>query len=221
MSRQFAFKVCSHCFHFRLDKRSVWWYIDIVFVDVISISQQLQRNTNTTTNPCWWSTVDWIMDHVWSLQTITIGVLRLYGWWTQCHRIYEFPQELPSVCVAQLKATFPKAKAPCSEVILPRVLEGGGIFPSTVGVLSTGSIAWPSSTLWSSPHHSAKSPSPTVSSLTNKEGIYWIGRETTFLRMGPLLRTGIRFSAWVNMIRIERERHARPWLKTEKLVVTT
>lgn len=129
MSRQFAFKVCSHCFHFRLDKRSVWWYIDIVFVDVISISQQLQRNTNTTTNPCWWSTVDWIMDHVWSLQTITIGVLRLYGWWTQCHRIYEFPQELPSVCVAQLKATFPKAKAPCSEVILPRVLEGGVSFP--------------------------------------------------------------------------------------------
>ena len=125
MSRQFAFKVCSHCFHFRLDKRSVWWYIDIVFVDVISISQQLQRNTNTTTNPCWWSTVDWIVDHVWSLQTITIGVLRLYGWWTQCYRIYEFPQELPSVCVAQLKATFPKAKAPCSEVILPRVLEGG------------------------------------------------------------------------------------------------
>ena len=39
--------------------------------------------------------------------------------------------------------------------------------------------------------------------------------------MGPLLRTGIRFVAWVCIIRIERERHARPWFKTEKLVVTT
>ena len=38
--------------------------------------------------------------------------------------------------------------------------------------------------------------------------------------MGPLLRTGIRFVAWVYMTRIERERHARPWLKTEKLMVT-
>jgi hypothetical protein len=39
--------------------------------------------------------------------------------------------------------------------------------------------------------------------------------------MGPLLWTGIRFVAWVCIIRIERERHARPWFKTEKLVVTT
>ena len=35
-------------FHFKLDKRSVCWYIDTVVVDVISISLKTQRYTNTT-----------------------------------------------------------------------------------------------------------------------------------------------------------------------------
>ena len=81
------------------------------------------------------------------------------------------PHLFASPCVAQLWAAFPKAKAPCSEGILPRVWEGVSV-PWTVGVGSTGSIAWPSSKLWSSHRVSAKSPPPTVQVPQQPRGVY-------------------------------------------------
>jgi len=69
------------------------------------------------------------------------------------------PHLFASPCVAQLWAAFPKAKAPCSEGILPRVWEGGYLF-----LIGHDSIDWTQNALdrsWTS--SSLRQPSPWTS----------------------------------------------------------